>query len=99
MFHPNEKGFYGAYGGAYIPEMLIPNIEELRGKYLRILESDSFQKTYHHLLSDSAGRPSPLLTAERMSQRYQTNNWLKREDLNHTGSHKPSSAIAQILPA
>lgn len=60
MFHPNEKGFYGAYGGAYIPEMLIPNIEELRGKYLRILESDSFQKTYHHLLSDYAV-PLPCL--------------------------------------
>lgn len=99
MFHPNEKGFYGAYGGAYIPEMLIPNIEELRGKYLRILESDSFQKTYHHLLSDYAGRPSPLFKAERMSQRYQTNIWLKREDLNHTGSHKLNNTIGQILLA
>jgi tryptophan synthase beta chain len=99
MFHPNEKGFYGQYGGAYIPEMLIPNIEELKNKYLEILESETFQKEYHLLLNDYAGRPSPLYRAKRLSDKYSTNIWLKREDLNHTGSHKLNNTIGQILLA
>ncbi|GAO30955.1 tryptophan synthase subunit beta [Geofilum rubicundum] len=99
MFHPNEKGFYGQYGGAYIPEMLIPNIEELKKNYLEILESETFQKEYHLLLNDYAGRPSPLFKAQRLSDKYNTNIWLKREDLNHTGSHKLNNTIGQILLA
>lgn len=99
MYQPNEKGFYGSYGGAFIPEMLIPNIEELKKSYLRIINSDSFQKEYQHLLRDYAGRPSPLFKAERLSSKYGANIWLKREDLNHTGSHKLNNTIGQILIA
>lgn len=99
MYQPNEKGFYGSYGGAFIPEMLIPNIEELKRCYLRIINSDSFQKEYQHLLRDYAGRPSPLFKAERLSSKYGANIWLKREDLNHTGSHKLNNTIGQILLA
>lgn len=99
MYQPNEKGFYGSYGGAFIPEMLIPNIEELKKCYLRIINSDSFQKEYQHLLRDYAGRPSPLFKAERLSSKYGANIWLKREDLNHTGSHKLNNTIGQILLA
>lgn len=99
MYQPNEKGFYGKFGGAFIPEMLIPNIEELKGKYLRIITSESFQKEYHRLLNDYAGRPSPLFKAERLSSKYGANIWLKREDLNHTGSHKLNNTIGQILLA
>ncbi|TCO10422.1 tryptophan synthase subunit beta [Natronoflexus pectinivorans] len=99
MIEPNNKGFYGEYGGAYIPEMLIPNIEELRAKYLDILNSESFRKEYHLLLCDYAGRPSPLFKAERLSAKYNANIWLKREDLNHTGSHKLNNTIGQILLA
>ncbi|SKC23829.1 tryptophan synthase subunit beta [Alkalitalea saponilacus] len=99
MIEPNKKGFYGEYGGAYIPEMLIPNIEELRSKYLDIINSEAFQKEYHLLLADYAGRPSPLFKAERLSAKYNANIWLKREDLNHTGSHKLNNTIGQILLA
>jgi tryptophan synthase beta chain len=99
MYQVDEKGFYGQFGGAYIPEMLIPNIEELKRLYLRILESQSFKTEYHRLLRDYAGRPSPLFKAERLSQKYGANIWLKREDLNHTGSHKLNNTIGQILLA
>ena len=99
IFQPNKNGFYGDFGGAFIPEMLIPNIEDLTSRYLKILESDSFKKEYHHLLRDYAGRPSPLFKAERLSSKYNTNVWLKREDLNHTGSHKLNNTIGQILVA
>lgn len=99
MFQPDEKGFYGQYGGAYIPEMLIPNIEELKSCYLKIMESESFLSEYKKLLTDFAGRPSPLFKAERLSAKYGTNIWLKREDLNHTGSHKLNNTIGQILIA
>lgn len=99
IFQPNKNGFYGDFGGAFIPEMLIPNIEDLTSRYLEILESDSFKKEYHHLLRDYAGRPSPLFKAERLSSKYNTNVWLKREDLNHTGSHKLNNTIGQILVA
>ncbi len=99
MYQPNEKGFYGNFGGAYIPEMLIPNIEELKSKYLKIITSHSFQNEYKRLLTDYAGRPSPLFKAERLSSKYGVNIWLKREDLNHTGSHKLNNTIGQILLA
>ena len=99
MFQPDEKGFYGQYGGAYIPEMLIPNIEELKSCYLKIMESESFLSEYKKLFTDFAGRPSPLFKAERLSAKYGANIWLKREDLNHTGSHKLNNTIGQILIA
>lgn len=99
MHQPNEEGFYGRFGGAFIPEMLVPNIEELESKYLNIISSESFQKEYHRLLNDYAGRPSPLFKAERLSSKYGANIWLKREDLNHTGSHKLNNTIGQILLA
>ncbi len=99
IFYPDYKGFYGEFGGAFIPEMLIPNIQELESKYKKIIESESFQKEYHSLLTDYAGRPSPLFKAERISSKYGTNIWLKREDLNHTGSHKLNNTIGQILIA
>lgn len=99
IFFPDDKGFYGEFGGAFIPEMLIPNIQELESKYKKIIESEFFQKEYHSLLTDYAGRPSPLFKAERMSAKYGTNIWLKREDLNHTGSHKLNNTIGQILIA
>ena len=73
MYQVDEKGFYGQFGGAYIPEMLIPNIEELKRLYLKILESQSFKTEYHRLLRDYAGRPSPLFKAERLSQKYGAN--------------------------
>ncbi len=98
-YHPDQKGFYGPFGGAYIPEMLIPNIENLRKNYLRILSSGSFQKEFNSLLCDYAGRPSPLYHAKRLSDQYGCHIWLKREDLNHTGSHKINNAIGQILLA
>lgn len=99
MFQPDKKGFYGQYGGAFIPEMLIPNIEELKSCYLKIMESESFLSEYQKLLTDFAGRPSPLFKAEHLSAKYGTNIWLKREDLNHTGSHKLNNTIGQILIA
>lgn len=99
IFQPNKNGFYGDFGGAFIPEMLIPNIKDLESRYLKILESDSFKKEYHHLLNDYAGRPSPLFKAERLSSKYGADIWFKREDLNHTGSHKLNNTIGQILVA
>lgn len=98
-FQPDERGFYGPFGGAYIPEMLIPNIENLKENYLRIMNSESFRKDFKTLLEDYAGRPSPLYHAGRLSEHYGSNIWLKREDLNHTGSHKVNNTIGQILLA
>jgi tryptophan synthase beta subunit len=95
----NEKGYYGKFGGAYIPEMLYPNIEELRQKYLEILENEKFKKDFDKLLKDYVGRPSPLYFAARLSEKYATNIYLKREDLNHTGAHKINNTIGQILIA
>jgi tryptophan synthase beta chain len=95
----NKKGFYGEFGGAFIPEMMYPNIEELRTKYLDILGSASFQVEYKKLLKDYVGRPSPLYFAKRLSEHYHTKIFLKREDLNHTGSHKINNTIGQILIA
>lgn len=98
-FSPDEHGFYGQFGGAYIPEMLYANVEELRQRYLDIINSDSFKKEFQYLLKNYVGRPSPLYYATRLSQHYGTNIYLKREDLNHTGSHKVNNTIGQILIA
>jgi len=95
----NEKGYYGDFGGAYIPEMLYPNVEELRQNYLRIINEESFQEEFKKLLKDYVGRPSPLYLAKRLSAKYNANIFLKREDLNHTGAHKINNTVGQILLA
>jgi tryptophan synthase beta chain len=95
----NDNGYYGDFGGSFIPEMLYANVEELRSRYLEILESGSFRKEFHDLLRDYAGRPTPLFHARRLSEKYRTGIYLKREDLNHTGSHKLNNTIGQILMA
>lgn len=97
--HTNEQGYYGPFGGAYIPEMLYRNVEELRTKYLEIIYEEGFQKEFHQLLKDYAGRPTPLYFATRLSEKYKTNIYLKREDLCHTGAHKINNTIGQILLA
>lgn len=96
---PDELGYYGEFGGAYIPEMLYRNVEELRSTYLDIINSESFQKEYRFLLKDYAGRETPLYYASRLSGKYNTNVYLKREDLCHTGAHKVNNTIGQILVA
>ncbi len=98
-FHVDERGYYGDFGGAFIPEMLYPNVEELRENYLKIMEDPSFQAEFHALLKDYVGRPTPLFKAERLSAKYQTQIYLKREDLCHTGAHKVNNTIGQILVA
>ena len=98
-YQVNEKGYYGNFGGAYIPEMLYPNIEELKAKYLEMIEDQEFRKEYLELLKDYVGRPSPLYLAERLSEKYSADIYLKREDLNHTGAHKINNTIGQILLA
>lgn len=98
-YQVNEKGYYGPFGGAYIPEMLYPNVEELQKKYLEIMQEESFQQEFQDLLKDYVGRPSPLYLAKRLSARYGANIFLKREDLNHTGAHKINNTIGQILLA
>jgi tryptophan synthase beta chain len=98
-YNINEKGYYGEFGGAYIPEMLYPNIEELRENYLKIMAEPSFQEEFHALLKDYVGRPSPLYLAKRLSEKYNTKIYLKREDLNHTGAHKINNTVGQILMA
>ena len=97
--YPNEQGYYGKFGGAYIPEMLFRNVEELRTKYLEIMQDASFQKEYQQLLQDYVGRPTPLYFAERLSKHYNTQVYLKREDLCHTGAHKINNTVGQILLA
>lgn len=96
---PDELGYYGEFGGAFIPEMLYPNVEELRENYLKIINSESFKKEYKYLLKDYAGRATPLYHAKRLSEKYGTNIYLKREDLCHTGAHKVNNTIGQILVA
>ncbi len=98
-YNVNEKGYYGEFGGAFIPEMLYPNVEELRQNYLKILAEPDFQKEFNQLLKDYVGRPSPLYYANRLSEKYKTKIYLKREDLNHTGAHKINNTIGQILMA
>lgn len=96
---PDEQGYYGKFGGAYIPEMLHRNVEELRTKYLEIMQEAGFQKEFLELLKDYAGRPTPLYFAKRLSEKYDTKIFLKREDLCHTGAHKINNTIGQILLA
>ncbi|MCZ2478706.1 tryptophan synthase subunit beta [Aquirufa nivalisilvae] len=98
-YQVDEKGYYGEFGGAFIPEMLYPNVEELRAHYLDIINDSSFQKEFHDLLKDYVGRPTPLFEAKRLSEKYQTQIYLKREDLCHTGAHKVNNTIGQILVA
>ncbi|HER09731.1 MAG TPA: tryptophan synthase subunit beta [Bacteroides sp.] len=98
-FETDHRGFYGAFGGAYIPEMLYPNIRELEENYLRIIHSDGFQEEFRRLLRDFAGRPTPLYEALRLSDYYGARIFLKREDLNHTGAHKINNTVGQILVA
>ncbi|MFM6976142.1 MAG: tryptophan synthase subunit beta [Sphingobacteriaceae bacterium] len=96
---PSEAGYYGSYGGAYIPEMLHSNVEDLRQQYLKITADPVFQREFEALLKDYVGRPTPLFYAERLSQEYGTQIFLKREDLCHTGAHKINNTIGQILLA
>ncbi len=98
-YQVDSKGYYGAYGGAYVPEMLYPNVSELQTKYLSIIESESFQKEFHDLLRNYVGRPTPLYFAKRLSEYYNTKIYLKREDLCHTGAHKINNSLGQILLA
>ena len=95
----DERGFYGDFGGAYVPEILYKCVEDLRKAYLPIIENDDFKQEYHQLLKDYVGRPSPLYYAGRMSEKYGCKLYLKREDLNHTGAHKINNTIGQILMA
>lgn len=95
----NEQGYYGQFGGAYIPEILFNNVEELKNNYLTIMQSESFKKEFDDLLKNYVGRPTPLYLAKRLSQQFNTTIYLKREDLNHTGAHKINNAIGQILLA
>ena len=98
-YNVNKKGYYGEFGGAFIPEMLYPNVEELRQNYLKVMAEPEFQKEFNQLLKDYVGRPSPLYFAKRLSEKYNTKIYLKREDLNHTGAHKINNTIGQILMA
>ncbi len=98
-YQPDKRGFYGKFGGAFIPELLYPNVEFLRKNYLKIITSASFQQEFKSLLRDYAGRPTPLYFATRLSEKYHTQIFLKREDLNHTGAHKINNTIGQILLA
>jgi tryptophan synthase beta subunit len=93
----DKEGFYGEFGGAFIPALLYPNVKELEDKYLKILQSEEFQKEYKTLLKDYVGRPTPLYYAKRLSEKYGGRIFLKREDLNHTGAHKVNNTVGQIL--
>ena len=95
----DERGYYGNFGGAYIPEMLYPNVEELRQNYLSIMNDKRFKKDFKHLLKTYVGRPTPLYLAKRLSKKYHAKIYLKREDLCHTGAHKVNNTIGQILLA
>lgn len=99
IFEVDSKGYYGQFGGAYIPEMLHNNVEQLRKNYFKIIKEKKFRKEFNALLKDYAGRPTPLYLAERLSQKYNTRIYLKREDLCHTGAHKINNTIGQILLA
>jgi tryptophan synthase beta chain len=99
QYQPTARGYYGQFGGAFIPEMLYPNVEELREQYLSILADESFQQEYQRLLRDYVGRPTPLFKADRLSAKYGATIYLKREDLCHTGAHKVNNTVGQILLA
>lgn len=98
-FQPDINGYYGQFGGAFIPELLYPNVKEIEEHYIQIIESEEFQREYKALLKDYVGRPSPLYLAQRLSEKYGAQIYLKREDLNHTGAHKVNNTIGQILIA
>lgn len=98
-YHVNDKGYYGDFGGAYIPEMLYPNVEQLRQSYLEITAEPEFQAEFNSLLQEYVGRPTPLYFAKNLSEKYKTKIYLKREDLCHTGAHKINNTIGQILLA
>ena len=98
-YNVDEKGYYGNFGGAYVPEMLYPNVEELRSNYLQIIDTEDFKNEFDHLLRTYVGRPTPLYFASRLSEKYRTKIYLKREDLCHTGAHKVNNTIGQILLA
>jgi tryptophan synthase beta chain len=99
IFDIDENGYYGQFGGAYIPEMLHRNVQNLKENYLKIIEDEKFQKEFNSLLKDYVGRPTPLYPAERLSKKYGAKIFLKREDLCHTGAHKINNTIGQILLA
>ena len=98
-FHPDKSGYFGQFGGAFVPELLFPNVKELEDNYIQIIESGEFQQEYKNLLKDYVGRPSPLYLAKRLSEKYGAYIYLKREDLNHTGAHKINNTIGQVLIA
>lgn len=98
-YHADEKGYYGIFGGSFVPEMLHPNMEVLQNSYLEIMNEPSFKKEFDSLLKDYVGRPTPLYLAKRLSEKYGAKIYLKREDLNHTGAHKINNTIGQILLA
>ncbi len=98
-YNVNAKGYYGEFGGAYIPEMLLHNIDELKENYIKIISDDSFQKEFNQLLKDYVGRPSPLYFSKNLSEKYSAKIYLKREDLIHTGAHKINNTIGQIILA
>jgi tryptophan synthase beta chain len=98
-YQVDTNGYYGQFGGAYIPEMLHPNIEELQQRYLEIIYEDGFQQEFQSLLKDYVGRPTPLYFAKRLSEHFNTQIYLKREDLCHTGAHKINNTVGQILLA
>lgn len=97
--NPDTHGYYGDFGGAFIPEMLYPNVKELQDNYLQIIDSEDFKKEFNDLLKNYVGRETPLYFAKNLSEKYGTNVYLKREDLNHTGAHKINNAIGQVLLA
>lgn len=99
MIKPTKDGFYGKFGGAFIPEMLHKNVTELKNRYLQILDSEDYKKELSDLLKNYVGRPTPLYKAKNLSRHYKTTIFLKREDLNHTGAHKINNALGQILIA
>ena len=98
-YRVDAEGYYGPFGGAYVPEMLYPNVAELRDNYLRIIEEPEFQREFQQLLADYVGRPTPLFLAQRLSEVVGATVYLKREDLCHTGAHKVNNTIGQILVA
>src|SRR5687768_3032307 len=98
-FSVNDRGYYGDFGGAFIPEMLYPNVKQLQDEYLEIMYSPAFQKEFRQLLRDYVGRPTPLFFADRLSKKHGVAIYLKREDLCHTGAHKINNTIGQILLA
>ena len=95
----NKEGYYGNFGGAYVPEMLYNNVLQLQETYLSIIEEPAFKEDFHALLKNYVGRPTPLYFAKRLSDKYKAQIYLKREDLCHTGAHKINNTIGQILLA